>query len=55
MQLWEPRLHSLNQHDSSVEWARDMEAQAPTQESDMVLQQIHRWLDESTMEEMQEL
>ena len=55
MQLWEPRLHSLDQHDSSVERARDMEVQAPTQESDTQLQQIHRWLDESTMEEIQEL
>ena len=32
-----------------------MEVQAPTQESDTQLQQIHRWLDESTMEEIQEL
>ena len=55
MQLWEPRLHSLDQHYSSVARARDMEVQAPTQESDMQLQQIHRWLEESTMEEIQEL
>ena len=55
MQLWEPRLHSLDQNYSSVERARDMEVQAPTQESAMQLQQIHRWLDESTMEEIQEL
>jgi hypothetical protein len=55
MQLWEPRLHLLEQNNSSVERTRDMEIQVPTQESTMQLQQIQRWLDESTMEEIQEL
>jgi hypothetical protein len=32
-----------------------MEVQVPTQESTMQLQQLQRWLDESTMEEIQEL
>ena len=55
MQLWEPRRHSMDQPDSAVERTQVMEAQAPTQETDMALQQIHRWLDESMMEEIQEL
>ena len=55
MQLWEPRRHSMDQPDSSLERTQVMEAQAPTQESDMALQQIHRWLDDSMLEEIQEL
>ena len=55
MQLWEPRLHLLDQTNSSVERARDMEAQEPAQDLTMQLRQIQRWLDESTMEEIQEL
>ena len=55
MQLWEPRVHLLEQKNSTVERTRDTEVQVPTQESIVQLQQIQRWLDESTMEEIQEL
>ena len=55
MQLWESRPHLLDTTNSSVERARDMEAQESTQESTMQLRQIQRWLDESTMEKIQEL
>jgi hypothetical protein len=39
---------------SSPAPARDMEAPIITQEATAQLQQIHRWLDESTVEEIQE-
>ena len=55
MQLWEPRRHSMDQPDSAVERTQVMEAPAPTQKTNMALQQIHRWLEESTMEEIHEL
>ena len=55
MQLWESRPHLLNTTNSSLELARDMEVQEPTQESTAQLRQIQRWLDESTLEEIQDL
>ena len=54
MQLWEPRPHLLDTANPSLDLARDMEAQEPTQESTDQLQEIQRWLYESTLEEIQE-
>ena len=54
MQLWESRPRLLDTTNSSLELARDMEVQEPTQESTAQLRQIQRWLDESTLEEIQE-
>ena len=54
MQLWEPRPHLSDTADPSLYLARDMEAQKPTQESFDQLQEIQRWMDESTLEEIQE-
>ena len=54
MQLWESRPHLLDTANPSLDLARDMEAQEPTQESAAQLRQIKRWLDESTLEEIQE-
>ena len=55
MQLWELSPHLPDTTNSSVERDRDMETQEPTQESAIQLRQIQRWLDGSTMEEIQEL
>ena len=54
MQLWESRPNIPDTVQSSPAPARDMEATVNTQESTAQIQQIHRWLDESTMEEIQE-
>jgi hypothetical protein len=53
MQLRESRPHILDTANPSPAWARDMEAPDPTQESIDQLQQLQRWLDESTLEEIQ--
>ena len=54
MQLWKSRPPLLDTANSSLDLVRDMEAQEPTQESTAQLRQIQRWLDESTLEEIQE-
>ena len=54
MQLWESRPNIPDTVQSSSAPAQDMEAQESTQESTAQLQRIHRWLDESTLEEIQE-
>ena len=54
LQLWESRPNTPDTVQSSPAPARDMEAQDNTQESTAQLQQIHRRLDESTLEEIQE-
>ena len=53
LQLWESCSHLLDTTNSSLELARDRKVQEPTQESTAQLRQIQRWLDESTLEEIQ--
>jgi hypothetical protein len=53
--MWEPCRHDHDAYNSSPAWVHDTEAQEPTQTSVDRLQQIHRWLDESTWEEIQEI
>jgi hypothetical protein len=55
MHLWESRPHVPDTSNPSPALIRDMEAQKSKQLSTDQLQQIHRWLDESTLEEIQEL
>ena len=54
MQLWESRPHLLDTANPLLDLARDMEAKEPTQESNAPLSQIQLWLNESTLEEIQE-
>ena len=55
MQLWETRSRDHTAADSSPAWGHSTVNPESLQMSDSLLQQIHRWLEESTQEEIQEI
>jgi hypothetical protein len=55
MQLWETRSRDYTAADSSPARGLSTVNLDPPQISDSQLQQIHRWLEESTQEEFQEI
>jgi hypothetical protein len=55
MQLWETRSRDHTTANSSLAWGHSTVNPKSPLTSDSQLQQIHRWLEESTQEEIQEI